>query len=989
MKIKKISLALIAITLSLSTSWSKPLRLQSSVNLQDCKRWVDSVYNSLTEQERIGQLVFPKVVTTQGANTKATLRRLVEKGHVGGILFTEGSVSQYVEMTNYAQSLSKVPLLMTFDGEWGLAMRIKETTRFPNNMAIAAARDAENLSYLYGKEMGRQCQAIGIQVNFAPVADVNSNAANPVIGYRAFSEDPEEVTRLVNAYSRGLEEYNVQAVAKHFPGHGDTNSDSHKTLPTVNKSKAQLEQTELVPFRAFIEDGGSGIMMAHLKIRALDKSGQPMSLSPKAHKFLRDELGYEGLIYTDALGMKGAVTVDGTNSSIAALKAGADVLLSPINPVDDINAILAQVKAGKISRSLIEDRCKRVLTYKYILGMANGVHELDLEEVKKVLNDPSATETNQRVSAAVFTALVNKNNTLPIGNLSGRKIAVVTPGLPESNAFTEMCRRYAPVDVVSGTLTASKINSLKDYDDVIVLITNDKADTKSAVTRLSELDNLVSVFLIEPYKMAKLSTLVKASKAVILGYDDTPVLRDFAAQAVFGGIKVDGRLPVTLKGLFERGTGIDLPKTRLSYTAPQLAGMSATLTDSIDSLMNMALEKKAMPGAQVLIARHGNVVHNKAYGAQTAGGEPVTPFTLYDLASVSKTIGTLPGVMVAVDKGLMSIDEPLSTYIRNLQGGDKEDLLVREFLFHETGMPAALNMFSLMMDTATYSGALTKSKPDSDHPILIQKGLYGHKDAKLRTDLVSSVPTREFPIKMAEGMYVGPATIDTIMARIYNSSLRPTKEYNYSCLNFALLKDGEERATGMPHQQWCDSLIWAPIGAWTMGYNPAERFPLNQIAPTEKDTYLRKQTMHGYVHDEMADFLGGVSGNAGLFANADDIAKICQMWLNGGEYGGVRIMSPETVELFTTTVSPTCRRGLGFDKPDTVNPDNSPTTSIANASTYGHTGFTGTVFWVDPENDLIVVFLTNRVNPSRDNPAFASSGIRPAIMRQAILACEQ
>ena len=980
------SLLLLFVAGSLTLSFAKTTSLAKNADMKACQHWVDSVYNSMTERQRIAQLVFPKVVPTQGANSKSVIERLVKNGEVGGLLFTEGSIAQYVEMTNYAQSLSKIPLLMTFDGEWGLAMRIKNTQRFPTNMAIGAARDAERLAYLYGKEMGRESKAIGIHVNFAPVADVNSNANNPVIGYRSFGEDPAMVAKLVTAYSHGLEDSGVQAVAKHFPGHGDTNSDSHKTLPAINKDITELGKTELIPFNAFINDGGSGIMTGHLNVKAIDPTGTPMSLSRPAHRLMREKLKYEGLVYTDALGMKGAVTTDGSNATVAALKAGADVLLSPIDPLKDIDAILADVQSGKISKKIIEDRCKRVLTYKYLLGLSKGVKKLNLQQVQNELGAKQAESINRRISAAVITALVNRDKALPIGNLAKRRIAVVCLGTPVDNSFVTTCRRYVNVEIFGSDITDSKLSELSAYNDVIVLVANDKPATKQTASRLAKLNNIISVFLINPYKMASMPELVKASKGIIMGYDDTPYIREYTAQAVFGGTDVDGRLPVTLDGLFKRGTGVDLKKTRLGYTTPENVGMDENLTAKIDDLMENALKKKAFPGAQVLIAHKGQIVHDKTYGKLTEGGAEVTPFTVYDLASVSKAIGTLPGVMKAVDEGLIDINAPLSTYVEGLKGTNKENLKVKEFLFHETGMPAALNMFTTMMDTATYTAPLTTSKPDSKHSIKIQNGVYGNNTAKLRADLVSYEQNEEYPVEMAEGMFVGKAAMDEIMNRIYNAKLRDNKKYNYSCLNFALLMDAEQGATGIEHSQWCDSLLWEPLGAWTMGYRPSERLPKSQIAPTEKDNYLRKQTLQGYVHDEMAAFSGGIQGNAGLFANADDIAKMCQMWLNGGTYGDVEILSPETVELFTTTVSPTCRRGLGFDKPDTKNPKNSPTTSLANASTFGHLGFTGTVFWVDPDNDLIMVFLTNRVNPTRDNDAFSSVNIRPEIMRQALLA---
>lgn len=399
-------------------------------------------------------------------------------------------------------------------------------------------------------------------------------------------------------------------------------------------------------------------------------------------------------------------------------------------------------------------------------------------------------------------------------------------------------------------------------------------------------------------------------------------------------------------------------------STPAEVGMAESLTDSIDSIINDAIRQKAFPGAQVLIARHGKVVHNKSYGQITEGGECVTDSTVYDLASVSKAIGTLPGVMLAVDRGYIDVDAPLSKYITQLQGTDKESITVREALYHETGMPAALNMASV-----------------------IKEG--GKLDASLRRDLVSNNRSEEFPVQVAEGLFVGQAAMDTIMQRIYTSRLRPDKSYNYSCLNFALLKQAVQNATGVEFSHWCDSLLWKPLGLDVLGYRPKERLPLARIAPTEDDRYYRHQIVHGYVHDEMAAFLGGISGNAGLFSNAEEIARICQMLLNGGTYGGVRILKPETVHMFMTEKSPTCRRGLGFDKPDTENPENSPTTELANASTVGHLGFTGTVFWIDPQNDMIVIFLTNRVNPTRDNKVFARMNIRPEIMRQAILGLQK
>jgi beta-glucosidase-like glycosyl hydrolase/CubicO group peptidase (beta-lactamase class C family) len=958
-------------------------KLVKNADMAKCQHWVDSVYNSLTLKQRVAQLVFPKMVPTYGEKTRAALRRLVETNNVGGLLFTEGNIDQYVEMTNYTQSIAQTPVLMTFDGEWGLSMRISDTPRFPHNMGLGAIRN-EKLIYEYGAEMARECRAMGVHVNCAPDADVNSNPANPVIGYRSFGEDPARVARMVNAYSHGLEDGNVQSVAKHFPGHGDTSADSHKALPVVNRSMADLKKVELVPFKSYIDEGLSGIMVGHISIPAIDKSGTPTSLSSKCYKLLRNDMKFEGLVYTDALGMKGASSIKGKNPTIEALKAGADVLLCPPNPVDDINAIVTAVKSKKISEKVIEDRCKRILTYKYLLGL-NTPKTVGAKSMSTVLNSPRAEVVNRHLSAAIQTVLINQDNTLPIKDVSSKSIAVVNIGVEDGAAFTKLARRYSDVDVyntANGEISSKTLAQIKKHKTVIAAVYNDKASSQTALSKLAGHDNLIATFFINPYKMKKFSASIAKVKALLLSYDDTPYIREYAAQALFGGIDVDGYLPVNLEGIAKIGTGFKLRKNRLGYSSPMSEDMNPQLTDRIDSLVNKAMNDGAFPGCQVLVAKDGNVVLDRAYGLLTANGDSVSEFTLYDLASVSKAIGTLPGVMKAVDNKLIDINEKASTYIPGLRDGAKQDITVKELLFHESGMPASLNMFNTMVDTASYTAPLITRKSDAVHTIKIQENAYGHKGGRLRTDITSTTKKPGFEIEAARGIMVGRETYDTIMRRIYEIPLRRDKSYNYSCLNFCLLMDAEQRVTGIDHQTWCSTNFWEPLGAWSLCYRPTGRFDLKDIAPTEKDTYLRRQTVHGYVHDETAAFSGGVQGNAGLFGDANDLAKMCQMWLNGGTYGGERLLSEKTIKLFTTTKSPTCRRGLGFDKPDTENLKNSPTCDEASASVYGHLGFTGTVFWVDPDKNLIFVFLTNRVNPSRDNKAFSQSSIRPALFSE-------
>ena len=946
------------------------------------KHWVDSVYQSMSDRERVAQLFIPTINPRNGSTSKATISKYIKAEKMGGLLFYKGSVEDYTSMINYAKSISEVPALMTLDGEWGLAMRINDTPRFPYNMGLGAISD-EKLLYEYGKEVARECRLMGIHVNFAPVLDVNSNPANPVIGYRSFGEDPERVARLGVAYSKGLEDGGVLSVSKHFPGHGDTSVDSHKELPTISHEKSIFENVDLLPFKKYINEGLSGVMVGHLSVPSMDKSGTPASLSKVIiNDLLQDEMDFEGLVFTDALEMKGANV--STNKCVSALLAGVDVLLSPENPSKDLNAVMAAIKSGKITMKMIEEKCKKMLAYKYALRL----HEekpIDEKNIEERINSSSAETINRKLSAGLMTVIRNNADLLPIKGLYNRRIAVVNIGESDDNVFAQYLKKYAHVNEYStkGGLSSSMLAEIKSHDVVIVGVFSHNSVARLNFAQLKEIPNLVPVFFMNPYEMAQFGLSLNKLATIVLAYDDTPYIREYAAQAVFGGIDVVGQLPVNLNGIASIGTGVKLKKVRLGYTTPEVVGFAPNLEYKIDSLINVGLTTKAFPGCQLLVAKDGNVVLNKSYGTlDFINKEKVTEETIYDLASVSKATGTLPGIMKAYDEGLIDLDAPISEYIGQLKNGDKADITVRELLYHESGMPAAVNMFSMMMDSTTYSGKLIQRKYSDIYSIKIENGAYGHKDAKLRSDIISSQDTEQFNIEAADGIFVGKETLDTIMSRIYNIKLRDTKRYNYSCLNFCLLMNIEENVTGSPHDEWVDETIFAPLGANYAGYRPLNRWNKRNIAPTEKDNYLRRQTVHGYVHDETANFSGGVQGNAGLFSNANDLAKLCQMWLNGGEYGGEQILSQKTVELFTTSKSPTCRRGLGFDKPDKRNEKNSPTCREASALTYGHIGFTGTCFWVDPQSQLIYIFLCNRVNPSRNNSAFSQLSIRPRLFSE-------
>ena len=948
----------------------------------DAYAWADSVMAGMTLRQRVAQLFIPRIDAFDNAAGHAQLKRMVTKGELGGFLLGKGTVSGYASLIQDAQSVAEVPLLVTLDGEWGLAMRVSDAPRFPYNMGLGAITDPEVL-YLYGKEVARECRETGIHVNFAPVLDVNSNPANPVIGYRSFGENPRRVAELGAAYSRGLEDGGVMAVGKHFPGHGDTSVDSHKALPTVDHSEAILNSVDLVPFQRFVDEGLGGIMVGHLRVPALDASGTPASLSKKITTgVLRNRMGFEGLIFTDALAMKGAVTKSGENNCIAALNAGADVILASAAPLTDIDAVVEAVKAGTVSKERIDESCRRLLAAKYRLGLGEP-SRISPASAKNKVSSSRAESVNMRLAAASITALRNNDGLLPLGELGKRDIAVVSLGASAGNGFARYCAKYAKITEYSADKQALAAVQIKEIAKADVTVVGVFSNSSWAVSSLSSLvascRNVVPVFFVNPYKMSAFKGVFPKLSTVVVAYDNTSALRSAAAQALFGGNAVSGRFPVNVAGIADEGEGVSYGKSRLGYTAPEGCGFDGLLEQRIDSVAKACLAAGAFPGCQIVVARKGEVVIDCSYGKIERGGTaPVTDATIYDIASMTKATATVGGLMAAYDEGLFKLDDKVSSFVPGLQGTDKSGLTVRQLLFHESGMPATLNMWKVVIDPGSYTGPLTKSRARAPYTLKIGPGMYAQASARRRTDILSASATKDNDIEAARGVFVGFATRDTIMNRIYNAGLRASKSYHYSCLNFCLLMEMEENLTGVDHDQWVDTEIFGPLGAWRTCFRPLESFTSAEIAPTERDEYLRKQTLRGYVHDEIAAFSGGVQGNAGLFSTAGDIAKYAQMLLQGGVYGPERILNEKTVKLFTTTKSRGGRRTLGFDMAAGLK---SLDESGAGSATYGHTGFTGTCFWVDPQEEIVFVFLSNRINPSRSNSAFSRCNPRGEMLR--------
>ena len=579
---------------------------------------------------------------------------------------------------------------------------------------------------------------------------------------------------------------------------------------------------------------------------------------------------------------------------------------------------------------------------------------------------------DRHLIANSVTVAVNNDNVLPIKDVSNGKIQLLSLGV--GDMFKTRCQCYANIKVCS---SASSVDA-NNGGELIIAIGKERLASE-ALAAARKCGHVIMVVLDTPNKMQAYADLVTDASvdAVVFGYGSDDLWQDYAAQTVFGGNAATGVLPLTVtsqanNAALGAGDGVHYAANRLGYALPAEVGLADDLIAKIDSVCNYGVGEKAFSGCQVLVARHGKVVVDRSYGEINFGsGVPVTRNTLFDLASVSKATGTLSGIMKLCDEGKIKLDEPASKYIEGLRGTDKSTLTFSQLLYHETGLKPSLNMWQMMFDPTTYSGKLISDTPTRANTIKVMKNAFGNKDAALRTDILAFEPSREFGAPIAHGLYGSKATYDSIMTRIYHSTLRPDKNYCYSCLNFCLLANALEIVTHSKMDAYLDKTIFGSLGAYHTTYLPLNKFSPDDIAFTEVDTYLRKQHIHGYVHDELAAFSGGVQGNAGLFSNANDLAKLFQMWLNGGQYGGKTYYKKSTVDTFLKSKSPNSHRGLGFDKPNLKNKSASNTCDEATAETVGHTGFTGTRFWVDPKNDMIYIFLSNRVCPTRDNPAFS------------------
>lgn len=972
----------------------EPLLVRPVLDDVRCRQWVDSVLDKLSLKERIGQLFIYTIAPYQDKANKELLRKVVEDYKVGGLLFSGGLMQNQAMLTNEAQRMADIPLLITFDGEWGLSMRLRGTPVFPKNMVLGCIRN-DSLLYEYGREMARQCRELGVQVNFAPVADVNINPKNPVINTRSFGESPVNVADKVTAYAKGLEDGGVLSVSKHFPGHGDTDVDSHKALPTLPFTRARLDSVELYPFKKVIQEGLSGIMVGHLEVPAFEaQSGLPSSLSRNVvYDLLTRELKFRGLIFTDALAMKGV----SNNGSLClkALKAGNDLLLVPRRIKEEVDA----VKRGELTEQVVEEKCRKVLTYKYALGL-NKKPMIRLSGLGTRINTPYTRDLIRRLNMAAITVLGNATEVLPL-DPSIKDVAVLNVGAAaEIRPFIKQLSGYTrPVEFQLGKdLPAAGRKALRDklskYKRILVCVTEHRlAAYQSFFAEFAPDVPAVYVFFIPAKQLLQIHRGISAAEAVVLAHSSDEDVQRQVAGILYADAVADGRLSASIGGLFATGEGVDLNPQTEPHFVPEEHGLDSRLLARIDTLAREGIREGAYPGCQVVILKDGKEMYNKAFGtytwntAKNKAAVPVTPASVYDIASLTKTTATLLAVMKLYDKGRLNLTDRVADYLPYLQDTDKRDITVRELLFHQSGLPSTLLFYLEAVDKDSYDGTLFKARADAQHPTRIGRQTWANPKFRFRPGLTSKVRTAECTLQVCDSLWLNKSFKKEYLQKIADTPLKD-KRYRYSCVGFILLQQLVEARAGMPMDEFLAQEFYTPMGLKRTGYLPLRFLPEEEIVPSSVDPFLRKTTLQGFVHDESAAFQGGVSGNAGLFSTAGEVARIYQMLLNGGELDGKRYLSKETCRLFTTTVARSCRRGLGFDKPDMQNPAKSPCAPSAPASVYGHTGFTGTCAWVDPDNGLVYVFLSNRIYPDVWNSKLLKLDIRGRIqeaMYRAVL----
>jgi beta-N-acetylhexosaminidase len=912
--------------------------------------WVESTLKQLTLEEKVSQLIFPSIQGSyyaEDADSWRELERLVSSRKVGGLVLSIGDVYEYAVQVNRIQKLSEVPLLVAGDFEYGVAMRVPRATSFPRAMAIGATRNSR-YAYEIAKATALEGRALGIEQNYAPTIDVNNNPRNPVINTRSFGDDVNLVSEMGAAYVKGTQDGGMISTIKHFPGHGDTDIDSHLGLVTLKFDRKHFEQIELPPFNAAIKSGAMSVMVGHIAVPAFDTGvGIPATVSPRiTTELLRNDLKFDGLVVTDAMRMRGvSMKYGAAEASVLALKAGADIVLMPADIDVAIDAAVAAVKRGEISEQRIDASVRKLLKAKQWAGLDRN-RFADVAKISDIVGSRQNEILACEVARKAITVLGNKKEILPLSPIDTRRfldlVVADTEDPREGRGFHSKLRarrnniEFAKVDPRSNEGEYETVVETAKGVDVIVcqlqLATRSGETTgfisikqKNLMARLASLGKpVIAISFGNPYVIMDLPK----TDAYVCAYSNSEVMQDAVAEVLFAEAPAQGKLPITIPGFYKYGDGVEYPSTRLRRGLPEEAGFTRAGLDTVDAIVEQAIRDTAFPGAVLVVAKDGIVVHEKAFGSYDYDpySKRVDVNTMFDLASVTKVISTTSAMMRLVGEGKIKLNDPVVKYIPKFGQNGKEHITVYNLMVHNSGLAG-----------------------------------WG---------------------KFYEVCKTPQALLDTVFAArlIYKTG----DSTIYSDLGLITTGKIIEKVTGTTLDKYVDSVFFKLLGMSSTMFNPPERL-WTHVMPTEVDDFWRKigVAVRGTVHDENAWVLGGVSGHAGLFSTAPNLAIILQMELNGGTYGGKRYLREDVIHQFTTRQSEKSTRGIGWDmKPAT----RSWAGTLLSTKTFLHTGFTGTSVAADPTRNLIVVLLTNRVYPTRASQTI--NAVRPRVHDAVVRALE-
>jgi beta-glucosidase-like glycosyl hydrolase/CubicO group peptidase (beta-lactamase class C family) len=902
------------------------------------RRWVRATLEDMSLEEKAAQMIGVRAFGRYYHSRSPEVLELVGQVcdlEVGGVVVFASEVESLPRLLNRLQEEAEVPLLVAADMERGIGFRIVDgTVSLPYAMAIGATRSAEAARFA-GRLTAREGRALGIHWTLSPVVDVNVNPGNPVIHVRSFGEDPELVASLAAAYVQGVHEGGLLATAKHFPGHGDTTVDSHLALPTIAAGRERLEAVELAPFRRLIAAGVDAVMSGHLAVPALDAPEVPATLSPAMiDGLLRREMGFDGLVVTDAMEMDGVGDTWAGAAAVRAVAAGADMVLLPPDPRVAVAALVRAVAEGELAEDVLDRSVTRILAAKARLGLHRR-RLVDLDAVSREVAAPEDVERALEVARRSITVVKNDGGLLPLRADAPLRLLVLTLAsdlrspeigdVPEDELEArriEASRRLLGREVSPETADAI-VAAAAESTHVVVLAFVRPGTLAPAQARLVERlvavgRPVVLVSFGSPYLLAELPQV----PVYVAAYGGAAASQRAAFGALFGEFPIRGKLPVTLPGLYPYGHGLEIPRYEMT-----LRSEPAAVFGEVDRILADFVERRAFPGGVVAVGRGDALVHLSAFGRQTydPGSPAVTPETIYDVASLTKVVATTTMAMILVDEERLGLDAPVQSFLPRFEGRGKEAVTVRQLLSHSSGL-------------------------DWWAPL--------YEEARGPEDYLQRVQAMEL-------------------------AYEPGTRSLYSDLGLILLGEVLERAAGEPLDAFARRRVLEPLGMTDTLFRPGADL-LPRIAPTERDEW-RGRLLHGEVHDENAFALGGVAPHAGLFSTAGDLARFARMIVAGGVFEHRRIVSRKTVEEFVRRAGvPDSTRALGWD---TKSAEGSSAGTLFSPASFGHTGFTGTSLWIDPERELFVILLTNRVHPTRENNLIREA--RPAVADAVVRALER